>query len=163
MVNDVQNVETADVTLTIGSAPVTTNISHVTKKFVLRTYFSHVVKPIITNRNETSLSRPYPEILNEAKNVIQVDFDFLTELKILHVQIPFLQEIQDFPIYSKTVKELCIKNLGRKPQDPSTMYVIGKLYDLILGNNVPTKFEDPGNPTVNLTIGGMILPNILLI
>lgn len=42
------------------------------------------------------------------------------------------------------------------------MYVIGKLSELILGNDVVTKYEDPRNPTVTIHIGGVSLPNTLI-
>jgi len=47
------------------------------------------------------------------------------ELQNLYIKIPFLQGIQDIPIYAKTIKELCVKkprrsavNIPRSQQRP---------------------------------------------
>lgn len=42
------------------------------------------------------------------------------------------------------------------------MHVIGKLLELILGNNVPSRYEDPKNPTVVVYIGGITPLNNLI-
>lgn len=68
----------------------------------------------------------------------------------------------DVPIYAKMVKELCVKNIVGEARDPPTMHIMRELSDLILGNNVPTKYEDPSNPIVITTIGQMILPNTFI-
>ena len=38
----------------------------------------------------------------------------LDELKIIFIKIPLVQAIKEIPIFSKTIKEMCIKKLGRK-------------------------------------------------
>jgi hypothetical protein len=60
------------------------------------------------------------------------------------------------------VRELCIKNPGRKPRDPPTVQVLGKLSELMLGKTMPVKYDDPGNPTVTIQIDRMTIPNTLI-
>ena len=41
--------------------------------------------------------------------------------------------MKDVPIYARTIRDLCLKWPGRKPKDPTTIHVLGKLSDLMLG------------------------------
>ena len=66
-------------------------------------------------------------------------FNLLGELKNLYVKIPLLQDLQDVPIYARTVHDLCTKKPGRKPRDPPTIHVIGKLSALITGKTLLAK------------------------
>ena len=83
----------------------------------------------------------------------QPQFNLLGELKNLYVKIPLLQALQDVPIYARTVRDLCTKKPGRKPRDPPTVHVIGKLSALITGKTLLAKYDDPRNPTVTVQIG----------
>ena len=67
------------------------------------------------------------------KVVEQPQFNLLGELKNIYVKIPLLQALHDVPIYSKTVRDLCVRKPGRKPRDPPTVHVTGKLSELIMG------------------------------
>jgi hypothetical protein len=68
------------------------------------------------------------------KPTVYPNFDIVGELKNLYINIPLLQALQDIPIYAKTIKELCGRNLVRKTKNPSsTVCVVGALSDLILG------------------------------
>ena len=71
-------------------------------------------------------------------------FNLLGELKILYVKMPLLQALHDVPIYAN----LCVRKPGRKPRDPPTVHVLGKISELIMGNIPLAKYDDPGNPTV---------------
>ena len=79
-------------------------------------------------------------------------FNLLGKLRNLYVKIPLLQALQDVPIYARTVRDLCTKKSGRKPRDPPTVHVIGKLFALITGKTLVTKYDDPRNPTVTVQI-----------
>ena len=57
------------------------------------------------------------------------------------------------PIYAKIVRDLCVIKPGRKPKDPPTVHVIGKLFELIMGKTLLDKYDDPRNPTVTVQIG----------
>ena len=87
------------------------------------------------------------------KVVGQPHFYLLGELKNLYVKITLLQALQDIHIYARTVRDLCTRKPGRKPRDPPTVHVIGKLSTLILGKTLLAKYDDPGNPIVTVHIG----------
>ena len=55
---------------------------------------------------------PYPERLLIEKHVVRPQFDLENELKNVCIKIPLLQAIRDVPIYSKLVRELCLKKPG---------------------------------------------------
>ena len=83
----------------------------------------------------------------------QPQFNLLGELKNIYVKILLLQALQDVTIYARTVRDLCTRKPGRKPRDPPTIHVIGKLSALIMGKTLLAKYDDPGNPTVTVQIG----------
>ena len=70
---------------------------------------------------------PFLERLAIEKPVVHPEYDILNELKNICVKIPLLQAIKDIPIYSKVIKELCIKHPGKKQKDPLTIHVIGDM------------------------------------
>jgi len=105
---------------------------------------------------------PFPERLEMTKTMELPSFNLLGELQNLHVKIPLLQVIRDVPIYAKTVRDLCIKNPGRKPRDPLTIQVVGELSEMKLATTPPIKYGDPGNPTVTFKIGQTFIPDVLV-
>jgi len=88
------------------------------------------------------------------------EFYILDELKNSYVKIPFLQSIKDIPIYAKIIKELCIKKIGKKKKDPTTIQVIGKLASLMCTKTIIEKYIDPGIPMVTISINNFLVPNI---
>jgi hypothetical protein len=72
------------------------------------------------------------------------------ELKNMYVKIPLLQAIRDIPIYTKAIRDVCVKKPGRKSKDPPTVYVMGRLSKLLQGKTPLVKYGDPGNPTVTV-------------
>ena len=68
---------------------------------------------------------PFPERLVIEKPVVHLEYNILNELKNICIKIPLLQAIKAIPIYSKVIKELCIKRPGKKQKDPLTIHVIG--------------------------------------
>ena len=96
------------------------------------------------------------------KVVGQPQFNLLGELKNLYVKIPLLQALQDVPVYARTIRDLCTRKPGRKPRDPPTVHVIGKLSALIMGKTLLDKYDHPGNPTVTVHIGSMQISNVLV-
>jgi hypothetical protein len=59
-----------------------------------------------------STDPPFPKRLKITKPVELPSFNLLGEFKNLHVNIPLLQVIRDVPIYTKTVRDLCIRKPG---------------------------------------------------
>ena len=43
-----------------------------------------------------------------------------------------LDAIKEVPIYTKAIKEVCIKTPGRKKKDSKTIHILGQLSDLML-------------------------------
>ena len=84
------------------------------------------------------------------KVVGQPQFNLLGESKNIYVKIPLLKSLQDVPIYARTIRDLCTRKRGRKPRDPPTVHVIGKLSTLIMGKTLLDKYDEPRNPTVTV-------------
>jgi len=83
-------------------------------------------------------------------------FDVLYELKNVYIKIPLLQAIKDIPIYTKAIKELCLKKPTRKRIDPQTIRVIGHLAGLMTNTISMENYVDPSIPRV--TIVGKVNP-----
>ena len=64
--------------------------------------------------------------------MIRPKYDILNELKNSYVKIPLLHTIKDIPIYSKVIKELCIKIPGKKHKDPLKIHVIGEMFECMI-------------------------------
>jgi hypothetical protein len=64
------------------------------------------------------MNPPYPERLLIKKTEEPLEHNLETKLRNICVNIPLLQAIKDIPIYDKIVRDLCIKNLGRKRKEP---------------------------------------------
>ena len=82
------------------------------------------------------------------KPIVYLDFYLLGELQNIIIKIPLLHAIQDIPIYDKTIKELCTKKPVRKTKTSPTVHVTGTLSDLLLGREIPIKYEYPRSPIV---------------
>jgi hypothetical protein len=76
------------------------------------------------------------------------------------VNITLLQSIKDIPIYSKIVRDLSIKNPGRKRKDPPVIKVVGQLSEFI--SEMSLEYNDPGNLVLTIEINGISLPNTLI-
>ena len=92
----------------------------------------------------------------------QPQFNLLVDVKNLYVKIPLLQALHDVPIYAKIVRYLCVRKPGRKPRDPPTVHVLGKISELIMGKTLLAKYDDPRNPTITVHIGDTQILNVLV-
>ena len=113
----------------------------------------------LTIKNKDPL---YPRRLVETGMTSHLESDFLKELKNLDIWIPLLQAIRYVSIYAKTVMDLCVKNRRRKPKDPATIHVMGKLSKLMIDQPLLTKYNDPGNTAVTVYIYGKPINNTLI-
>jgi len=52
------------------------------------------------------------------KHEVPLGHDLEAELRNICVNIPLLQAIKYIPIYSRIVRDICIKNPGRKRKEP---------------------------------------------
>ena len=65
------------------------------------------------------LKPPFPDRLVQIKPPLSIpQFDVLDELKNVYIKIPLLQAIKDIPIYTKAIKEMCLKKPARRKIDP---------------------------------------------
>ena len=78
------------------------------------------------------------------------------------VKFFLLDAIKEVPIYTKAIKEACIKTLGRKKKDPKTIRVLGQLSDLMLETIKVPKYSNPRSPVVTLAIQGVQVQNVLI-
>ena len=73
-----------------------------------------------------------------------------------------LQAIRDTPILAKTIRDLCIKKLGRKRKQPSTIQVKGQATTLITNHFKTDKYANPENPIVTSYIKNIPIANTLI-
>jgi len=78
------------------------------------------------------------------------EFYLIGEQQHLCIKTPLLQAIRDIPIYAKFMEYLCVKKPRRKSKDPPIFHFLGKNYDLILGKEIPIKYDDPRNPVATI-------------
>jgi len=106
---------------------------------------------------------PFPDRLIQEKLPMYIpQFDVLDELKNAYIKIPLLQAIKDIPIYTKAIKELCLKKPIRKRVDPQTIHVIGNLVGLMKNTISMEKYVDPSIPKVTTIINNIHIPNTLI-
>jgi hypothetical protein len=74
---------------------------------------------------------PYPERLLVKKYEVPLGHNLETKLRNICVNIPLLQAIKDIPIYANIVRDLCIKNPGRKRKKSYVIQVVGQLSEFI--------------------------------
>ena len=87
---------------------------------------SHFQQPSSSKDKSLVIKEPtYLEIFSLDKPINSSQFDFLTELQNICVNIPLLQAIKDIPFFTKTIREPCLKNIGRKLKDPPIIKVVG--------------------------------------
>ena len=86
----------------------------------------------------------------------------MNELNNICIKIPLLQAIKYIPIYSKVIKELCIKLPGKKQKDPLTIHVIGEMFECMSGQSWIAKYTNPGAPIVTVIINNTAIENKLI-
>ena len=102
---------------------------------------------------------PFLEWLAIGKPVIHPEYDILNELKNVCVKIPLLQAIKDIPIYSKVIKELCIKKPGKKQKIPPTIHVIGEMSECMTNQSRIAKYTNLGSPVVTVIVNNISIEN----
>ena len=78
------------------------------------------------------------------------------------MKIPLPQAIKDIPIYTKAIKELCLKRPAKKRLDSQTIQVIGNLAGLMTNVISMEKYVDLGIPRVTTIIKNISIPNTLI-
>eukprot|EP00253_Pinus_taeda_P036568 PITA_36568 len=116
-----------------------------------------------SNKTTQTAEPPFPERMALTKTLEPPAFNLLGELQNLYVKIPLLQALRDVPIYVRTIRDICIKNPGRKAKEPLTVHVMGELTALMTEKDPPVKYGDPGHPIVTVQLKNLIreTPTIL--
>jgi len=96
------------------------------------------------------------------KYITPFERDFLNELKNRCVKISLLEAIKSIPIYTRTIRELCLKKSGRKKKDPSMVQVVAKTASLMSTNITTKKYVDPRVQIVAILINNIFVPNTLI-
>ncbi|KAJ4724584.1 DNA-directed DNA polymerase [Melia azedarach] len=92
---------------------------------------------------------PFPQRLR--KNKLDKQFSkFLDVFKKLHINIPFVDALEQIPSYVKFMKEILSNK--RKLEENETVMLTEEC-STILQNKLPTKLKDPGSFTIPCTIG----------
>ena len=86
----------------------------------------------------------------------------MNELKNVCVKIPLLQDIKDIPIYSKVIKEICIKKPRKKQKYPPTIHVIGEMSECMTDQSRIAKYTNPGSPVVIVIVNNTTIENTLI-
>eukprot|EP00253_Pinus_taeda_P021149 PITA_21149 len=106
---------------------------------------------------------PFPDRSVQTKLPMSIpQFDVLDELKNVYIRIPLLQAIKDIPIYTKAIKELCLKKPTRKRVYPQTIHVIRHLASLMTNTTSMEKYVDPRIPRVTTIINNIHIENTLI-
>ena len=86
----------------------------------------------------------------------------MNELNNIYVKIPLLQAIKEIPIYSKVIKELCIKHPGKKQKYPLTIHVIGEMSECMINQSRIAKHTNQGAPVVAMIVNNTAIENTLI-
>ena len=77
----------------------------------------------------------------------------------MHINIPFLDAIQQVPAYAKFLKDLM--TMKRKTNVPKKAFLTEQVGSII-HNKYPVKCKDPGSPTISCRIGDRLIKRALL-
>ncbi|XP_058189383.1 uncharacterized protein LOC131306969 [Rhododendron vialii] len=101
---------------------------------------------------------PYP---NRLKSLAKpnLNSDIYEVLKQVTVNLPLLDAIKQIPSYAKILKELCTQK--RQLQVQKKVFLTEQVSSLFQSTLLP-KYNDPGCPTISITIGGKVVEKALL-
>ncbi|KAJ9552364.1 hypothetical protein OSB04_016409 [Centaurea solstitialis] len=109
-----------------------------------------VIKPV-------PLYVPYPQRLRNQKEELQFK-KFLDVFKELHINIPFVEAIEQMPLYAKFLKDMLSK---KKKLDDYETVALTEGYEALMTKNIPPKLKDPGCFTIPCAIGGKTIGKAL--
>ena len=92
---------------------------------------------------------PYPHRLRTPKRVNNHS-EIYELFKQVKLNIPLLDAIKKIPSYAKFLKDLCM--VKRKPGVNKEAFMT-KQSTLLIRNNLPPKYKDPGSPTISIVVG----------
>eukprot|EP00253_Pinus_taeda_P017439 PITA_17439 len=115
-----------------------------------------------TNKTVQTTEPPFPERLTLSKTFEPPAFNLLGELQNFYVKNPLLQALRDVPIYARTVRDICVRKLGRKAKEPLRVHVMAELTAPMIEKDPPVKYGDPGHPTVIVQVGKTFVSKVLV-
>jgi len=90
--------------------------------------------PVHSKPSPSSSNRPpYPERLVVEKKGPIPESNMASELRNLFIKVPLLQSINEIPICTKLIRELCLKNPGRRRLEPQNIQFVGRAAELMTG------------------------------
>ncbi|XP_058217278.1 uncharacterized protein LOC131328345 [Rhododendron vialii] len=101
---------------------------------------------------------PYPNRLKSPAKP-NLNSDIYEVLKKVTVNLPLLDAIKQIPSYAKFLKELCTHK--RQLQVQKKVFLTEQVSSLFQ-STLPPKYNDPGCPTISITIGGKVCEKALL-
>ena len=104
------------------------------------------------------LHAPYPHRLRAPKKVNNHS-EIYELFKQVKLNIPLLDSIKQIPSYAKFLKDLCI--VKRKLGVNKDAFMTEQSTSLIR-NNLPSKYKDPGSPTISIVVGNSKLGHALV-
>ncbi|XP_015934205.1 uncharacterized protein LOC107460363 [Arachis duranensis] len=115
---------------------------------------AHALVEIKKEKVKTYKSRiPYPQ--KHQKQDQEKNFSkFLEVFKKLQINIPFVEVLEQIPLYDKFIKELLSKERSLK-EDENVIFT--KEYSAIIQRNLPQKLKDPGSFQIPCTIGDITI------
>ncbi|XP_015959865.1 uncharacterized protein LOC107483762 [Arachis duranensis] len=96
---------------------------------------------------------PYPQRF-KGENKEKQYSKFLEILKTLHINIPFIEALEQMPLYAKFIKELLTKKISLKE---GQTVVMTRECSAIIQRGLPRKRKDPGSFQIPCTIGNMMI------
>lgn len=115
----------------------------------------HVVEPSV---RDFVPKPPFPHRLHNGKKGTQFG-EILEVFKQVHINIPFLDAIQQVPSYAKFLKDLVTQK--RKTNIPKKAFLTEQASSVIQCK-FPVKYKDPGCPTISCRIGEHHIERALL-
>ena len=105
-----------------------------------------------TKTNEPVIPIPYPQRLKKGK--LEKQFaKFIDIFKKLHINIPFLEALENMPSYVKFMKKILASK--KKLEEYGTIALTEEC-SAILQKKLPLKLQDPGSFDIPFSIGNMI-------
>lgn len=101
---------------------------------------------------------PYPNRLRTPAKP-NLNTDIYDVLKQVTVNLPLIDAIKQIPSYAKFLKDLCTHK--RKLQVQKKVFLTEQVSSLF-ESTLPPKYNDPGCPTISITIGGKVIEKALL-
>ena len=101
----------------------------------------------------SSKQPPFPERLVVERSEPISETSLASELQNLFIKIPLLQAIKEIPIFTKIIKEICLKKPKRNKLEPQTIQFVGRATKLMTGCVSMENYTDLVNPVVSVKMG----------